>query len=197
VNKIAIYPDSVLRQKCALIKKWSKEWQEVGGDLRKILSESKIGIGLAAPQIGARVRLFVIRSEISCECGHSHGGFSLFVNPEIRGTFGKSKVYSMMADREDHEEEFFEGCLSFPDIYGSVKRWLKIKASWQELDGEGRLVKKKAILKGLAAIVFQHELDHLDGILFIDHIRKQEGHVFRFDKKGEKKTIPWLQLKQR
>jgi len=186
MRKIVIYPDSVLRQKCKLVKKWSEKWQRVSDDLKRLLSESKIGIGLAAPQIGAEVRLFTIKSEIVC----SHDGFSLFVNPKIRGTFGKGKIYPMVADEEGHQEEFLEGCLSFPDVYGPVKRWLKIKASWQEPDGKGRLIRKKAVLEGLAAIVFQHELDHLDGILFIDHVRKQKKSVFRFNKKGKKEIIP-------
>ena len=82
------------------------------------------------------------------------------------------------------EEDFLEGCLSFPDFFGTVKRYLKIEAEWEVLqcrtDGSFELVKKTKIMNGFEAIVFQHEADHLDGVLFIDHIKRDGGKFYKW-----------------
>ena len=92
----------------------------------------------------------------------------------------------MVGDGEK-EDDFLEGCLSFPDLFGTVKRYLKIEAHWQEMV-KNKLVSRKKTMNGFEAIVFQHELDHLDGILFIDHIKRDGGKLFKFI--GEKK-VEW------
>jgi len=73
-------------------------------------------------------------------------------------------------DPDGQREDFYEGCLSFPDLYGTVKRWLKIKVSCKTLNQKGKLEAKEEVLEDLWAIVFQHELDHLNGKLFVDHL---------------------------
>ena len=84
----------------------------------------------------------------------------------------------MMMFDDGTQEPFWEGCLSFPDIFGSVKRYLKIDASWVEIE-DGRLVRKREIFEGVKAIMFQHESEHLDGILFIDYLKKEGGEVIK------------------
>jgi peptide deformylase len=88
--------------------------------------------------------------------GHDH--IHIYVNPQILEIFDKEKVYPQVYTEEEDIEEFYEGCLSFPGYYGT--------------------------LSGLMAIVFQHEFDHLDGVLFIDHIEKDEGKIFKETKDG-------------
>jgi len=104
------------------------------------------GVGIASPQIGKNIRAIVVDLGRNTEC---------YINPEI------TKTSKKMIDSE-------EGCLSVPEKYGIVKRHKKI--SMRALNRHGREVKMD--LKNFPAIVFQHEIDHLDGILFIDKAEK-------------------------
>ena len=176
-----VYPNKALRRKCLAVKSWGDKEKELAGDLKAFLQKSKIGVGLSAPQIGVRSRIFIIRCEQE---------FTVFVNPQITKTFGE-KTYPLIITPAGEQEEFLEGCLSFPDLYGPVKRFLKIKAAWQEppkMKNEKFKIKNK-ILEGLPAIIFQHELDHLGGILFIDHLQKEKRDLFGPDKEGNKIKI--------
>jgi len=178
MRKIVIYPDKALRRKCALVKNWGKAERKVVADLKRVLAKSKIGVGLSAPQIGARSRVFIIKREQE---------FVVFVNPVIKKSFG-SRTYPLVVLPKGQAEEFMEGCLSFPDLYGPVKRFLKIKVSYQEppkMKNEKFKMKNK-ILEDLPAIIFQHEKDHLDGILFIDHLKAEKRDLFKIDTKGNK-----------
>ncbi|MBU0646589.1 peptide deformylase [Patescibacteria group bacterium] len=104
------------------------------------------GIGIAAPQVGVNERLIIVDLAT---------GPAAFINPRIT----KGSVRKMETE---------EGCLSVPGIFGYVKRHRKVHV--KALDREGQKVKIDA--KGLEAIIFQHEIDHLDGILFIDKVEK-------------------------
>ena len=73
--------------------------------------------------------------------------------------------------------------MSFPNLFGTVKRWIKIRAAWKELE-DGKLVAYEKDIAGFEAVVFQHEYDHLDGILFVDHIKNDGGKLFQ--QEGEK-----------
>ncbi|MBL7078113.1 peptide deformylase [Candidatus Shapirobacteria bacterium] len=181
MRKIVTFPNPILRKKSKKVGVWRKEEEGLLTDLKRELAKSKIGVGLSAPQIGVRSRIFIIRCEQE---------FTVFVNPQITKTFGE-KTYPLIITPAGEQEEFLEGCLSFPDLYGPVKRFLKIKAAWQEppkMKNEKFKIKNK-ILEGLPAIIFQHELDHLGGILFIDHLQKEKRDLFGPDKEGNKIKI--------
>ena len=146
------------------------------GQLTEMLAVSKNGAGLAGLQIGINKRFFGVKKGEKV---------SVLINPKIVKTEGE-KEYPMR-DKEDGSKEYFlEGCLSFPGFYGRVKRWLKIEAEWQELV-KGKLVNKSGVLVDFEAVVFQHENDHLDGILFIDRVNKDGGKFFRWEEGKSKK----------
>ena len=128
------------------------------------------GIGLAAIQVGIPLRLLVIDLQpededaepVPCDHdGHHHHHQPtrkeprIFVNPEILDPSADMSVYQ-------------EGCLSVPDIFADVERPARCRLRWQDLDGGAH----EAELDGLLATCIQHELDHLDGILFIDHLSR-------------------------
>jgi peptide deformylase len=114
------------------------------------------GIGLAAIQVGVPKRVLVIDlQEKDAESGTVIRQPRVFINPEIVETSDELTVYS-------------EGCLSVPDQYADVERPSVIKARW--LDEQGKA--HEETLEGLLAICLQHEMDHLNGILFIDHLSK-------------------------
>lgn len=114
------------------------------------------GIGLAAIQVGVPKRVLVIDlQERDEESGAVIREPRVFINPEIVETSEDLTVYS-------------EGCLSVPDQYADVERPSIIKAKWLDENGKAH----EEVIEGLLAICLQHEMDHLNGILFIDHLSK-------------------------
>lgn len=145
--KIAKYPEQILRQTAKPISDFNDTLKKLADDMAKVMYQDD-GIGLAAPQISKSIRLIVV--------GDSSGkDYKVYVNPEIT-FFSKDKGINE------------EGCLSLPKIFGWVKRSKKIHVKYQDLAGNI----KKEKLKGMPAIVLQHEVDHLNGILFIDRAEK-------------------------
>ncbi|MFA6215910.1 MAG: peptide deformylase [Patescibacteria group bacterium] len=145
---IKIYPCPGLRQKSQVLKTeelGNKEIKQLISDMEKTMVE-KDGIGLAAPQVGKNLRIVVISTA---------DGSLVLINPKILRKSWRTEIQE-------------EGCLSFPEIFGLVKRSLKIKLV--ALDRTGKKIKFKA--SGLFARVIQHEVDHLDGILFIDKAKE-------------------------
>jgi len=144
--KIAKYPDPILRKTAKPISDFNDELKQLAKDMSEAMYGDD-GIGLAAPQISKSIRLIVI--------GNRDGGYKTYVNPEIT-FFSKDKATTD------------EGCLSLPKIFGMVTRPKKIHVKYQDLDGN--VIKEK--LKGMEAVVMQHEIDHINGILFIDRTDK-------------------------
>ncbi|MBU4601070.1 peptide deformylase [Patescibacteria group bacterium] len=141
---ILINPNPILRKKSTQIRRdeiKTKEFQRLCLDMAETMKE-KDGAGLAAPQIGRNIRLVAVKTEDGAVC---------MINPKII----KKSWAKELGD---------EGCLSVPDVFGRVKRHKKIICKY--LDKKGKEIKIEA--EGLMARVIQHEIDHLDGVLFID-----------------------------
>ncbi len=172
MRQIVLYPDKKLRQKAPLITEVDAQLLKDIRDLDEVLrSSEKRAAGLAASQIGLNRRFFGLLEG-------DNKKLKLYINPKIELSFGE-KTKPVMVFDDGSREVFLEGCLSFPDFFGEVKRFLKIKVSWDEIE-DRKLVKKTGVLSGVEAIAFQHEADHLDGILFVDHIKKDNGEVYKW-----------------
>lgn len=173
MSKILTYPNKVLRKKAEEVKKIDRKTIREIKILSKELESAENGAGLAAPQVGISKRFFGIKDE---------GKYvRIFINPEVVKSEG-NKIYSKTIDDNEMEEDFLEGCLSFPNYFGTVKRYLHIKVRWMELI-RGKLFSTEEILEGFKAIVWQHELDHLDGIVFVDRVKKEKGKFYKWDGK--------------
>lgn len=153
-------PDPRLREKSAPV-------EEVTDELRKLIDDmfetmyAAPGIGLAAVQVGVPKRLLVIDlQEPEEEGGEAVRDPRVFINPEI-------------LESSDHLQVYNEGCLSVPDMYAEVERPDRIRARWLDRDGTAR----EEELDGLLAICLQHEMDHLEGILFIDHLSRLKRDI--------------------
>lgn len=140
----------------------SKPVEAIDGELQTLIDDmfetmyAAPGIGLAAIQVGVPKRLLVIDlQEKDGEDGKPIKEPRVFINPEILETSDEQQVYS-------------EGCLSVPDQYADVERPAVIRARWQDREGQTH----EEQLEGLLAICLQHEMDHLEGILFIDHLSR-------------------------
>jgi len=180
MRKIVYYPNKILRKKTSEIVVADKELLIDIQDLKEVLLDNqKQAAGLAAPQIGLSRRFFGLLQGEKKEV-------NIYINPKIEAVFSE-RVRPMMIFSDGAREVFLEGCLSFPDMFGVIERYLKIGASWDEIE-KGKLVRKKGQLKGIEAIAFQHEREHLDGILFIDYIESEGGEFFKW---VDGKKIKW------
>jgi peptide deformylase len=157
VRNVIYINDERLRQKAKKIKQFTPGLKQLAEDMLETMRSYK-GVGLAGPQIGVMQRIFVAEipaSRSGTDEPHPQSGVTyVLINPEIVQT-------------AENLVEGREGCLSIPTWYGSVERpeWVEIKAR----DLNGKKIKLK--VDDLLARVFMHELDHLDGVLFIDHIK--------------------------
>lgn len=176
MREIVKFPNKVLRKKSEKIERVDETLLKEMEELREILVASENGAGLAAPQIGISKRFLGIKNK---------EGVKIFINPRMTASFGE-KTYPKVFDEENKESDFLEGCLSFPDLFGTVKRYLKIEVVWEEIVGQ-KLETRNEILEGFEAIVWQHESDHLDGVLFVDRVKKEGGKFYLWK---EEKKVP-------
>ncbi len=156
VRKILTYPDPELKKKSAPVTVINDKIRELVSDMAETMYAAP-GVGLAAPQIGVHQRIAVIDVAGKDEAPE----LIVAINPVI-----------VNADGESYEEE---GCLSVPKYAANVRRHARIVVKALNLDGEEITCKAD----GLLAIAFQHEIDHLDGVLFIDHLSPLKKDIFR------------------
>jgi peptide deformylase len=167
VRDIIILPDKRLRLVSEPVKQVDAGIKKLVDDLFETMYKAP-GIGLAAIQIGVAKR--VITMDLSKkEDNHEP---QVFINPEITWT-------------SDQTEKYEEGCLSIPDYYEEVERPAEVKVKYLDLDGKSREIKAK----GLLATCLQHEIDHINGVLFIDHLSKlKRDRVIKKFAKAAKST---------
>jgi peptide deformylase len=154
--RICHYPDPVLKRKAEPVTVFDAELRRLANDMLDTMYAAP-GVGLAAPQVGVSRRLIVL------DCSPKEGDRTplVAVNPEIVG-----------AEGECCEEE---GCLSVPEYYAKVPRREKVRVRFRDLDGTSREIEAD----GLWAICLQHEIDHLEGILFVDRLSPLKRSLFR------------------
>jgi peptide deformylase len=138
--------------------------------------EHEVGVALAAIQINEPLRIIVVRNNFDDKNDHR---FNVFINPEITKLEG------------DFEEDY-EGCLSVLDVYGKVPRYSKIRV--RALDENGHTIRVKA--QGFLARVLQHEVDHLNGMLFIDHLKDNPEAFYKITEDGKLEHLPYEQVEQ-
>lgn len=164
-------PDPRLRAKSAKVREITDETRAIISDMvESSLDWEKnhpyeLSAAMAAPQLGINQRIIIVRDDLDDKENHH---FTALINPEVIRTEGKI-------------ETDYEGCLSVPEIYGRVGRPRKAKI--KALLEDGNEVRLKA--EGFLARTLLHEIDHLDGILFIDHIRGQKDAFYRLNDKGD------------
>ena len=146
--EILTIPDPRLKHKSSKVQLFDKELKNIVKNMYETLYASGNGIGLAAPQVNITKRIVVIDLK---EDGKSVP--MTFINPSIKA-FSEDKFINQ------------EGCLSVPEYYAEVERSKEVLVKW--FDELGKTHEKK--FSGLLSICIQHEIDHLDGILFIDHL---------------------------
>ncbi|WP_299892248.1 peptide deformylase [uncultured Ruegeria sp.] len=149
-RNILIHPDPRLKKVCAPVADLSDELRTLADDMLETMYDAP-GIGLAAPQIGVLERLIVL--DCIKEEGETPRPLIMF-NPEVIASSDETNVYE-------------EGCLSIPDQYAEVTRPKVVDVTW--IDRDGKL--QQETFDGLWSTCVQHEIDHLDGKLFIDYLK--------------------------
>lgn len=173
--KIITTPDPRLRQKSTKVGVIDDEAREIIANMRKLSIDwekehpYELSAAMAAPQMGAMKRIIIIRDDME---NKKNASFTALIDPEIIRAEGK-----IITD--------YEGCLSVPSIYGKVPRASKVKVKAKLEDGTEVRIKASDEL----ARTLLHEIDHLDGILFIDHIRDQADAFYRMNDKGDLEPI--------
>lgn len=177
MREIITTPDPRLRQKSSKVNHITDETQEIIADMVRLSLEwekqhpYELSAAMAAPQMGVNQRIIIVRDDFDDKKNNT---FTALINPEVIKTDGKIV--------KEHE-----GCLSVPEIYGLVGRPHKVKIKAKLADGTD--VRLKA--DGYLARTLMHEIDHLDGILFIDHIRDDKDAFYRLDDKGDLQPIDY------
>ncbi len=154
--RIYHYPEPVLAQKATPVTTFDAALTALARDMAETMYAAP-GIGLAAPQVGVSQRVIVL----DCAGKEAPPALIVAVNPEIVAREGSVC-----------EEE---GCLSVPGYYTAVKRDAKVTVNFCALDGTPRSI----AAEGLLAVAFQHEIDHLDGILFVDRLSPLKRGMFK------------------
>ncbi len=157
---LKFYPDPILKTKCAPVTTFDTALATLVEDMIHTMYEEE-GIGLAGPQVGITTRICVV------DVSEDGQGVTEFINPEIVAKSGNTSIE--------------EGCLSIPGYREFVDRKEKIKVKAQKRDGSPFEVEAEGIL----AICLQHEIDHLDGVLFVDRLSRLKKELF----------LKWLQKK--
>ena len=167
VRRIRLYPDPVLRVECPLVEAFDEDLAELARDMVETMYAAP-GVGLAAPQVGVEKRLAVVDASV----GEEQGGLHVLVNPRIVEQSGTESDY--------------EGCLSIPELSEKVARPAMITVEAQDLEGRPFSLEAEEFL----ARAICHEIDHLNGVLFVDHLRglkkdKARRHLRRLKQDAE------------
>lgn len=176
-DDIIALPNPHLRQKSKRVGVISDEIKQIIADMQDATinwdqsRDHEVGVALAAVQIDRLYKIVVVRNNYDDKEDHS---FTTFINPQITKTEGE-----LIPD--------FEGCLSVPNVYGKVARHNKVKL--KALDANGKEFRVTA--EGFLARIFQHEIDHTNGIVFIDHIKDDPEAFYKLGDDGKLEALDY------
>ena len=160
-QKILLYPHPLLKRPARSVERIDDEIRALVTDLIDTMHAGPGSVGVAAPQIGVSLRLCVVDVSASRHGKDNNHGLLILINPDIVEREGAAIMR--------------EGCMSVPDYTGDVERATSIVVRYRDLEGAERTVEAS----GFEAVALQHEMDHLDGILFLDRITSLKTGLFR------------------
>lgn len=175
VREILLYPahKEALRKESAPVSTVDRKVKHLIRDLKDTLGEHSEGVGLAAPQINVHQRVVLVRLGVAGDGTHEPEAPIALVNPEII--------------EAGDERKDFDGCLSFPGLYADTTRPHHLRVSGLDENGEPF----DRCFEGFDAVVVHHEIDHLNGVLFIDHVERLEDlYRIRKDEHGAFVRVP-------
>ncbi len=177
---IVTTPDKILIEVAKPVTKFDKKLKDIIHGMEKTLLATKdpVGVGLAAPQVGLSLRIFQMKPTEKAKV-------TTYINPVIERLSTIEEVPSSTNSEKierrkpgESKGKLLEGCLSIPNIWGNVLRKKELTLSWQNEKGE-ELTRD---FTGFPAVIIQHEMDHLNGILFTKHVMDQDEKLFKSHK---------------
>jgi peptide deformylase len=160
-QKILVYPHPILKKVSRAVDAIDAEITGLLQDLLDTMREGPGSVGVAAPQIGVTLRVCVVDVSASRQGKENNHGLLFMINPEITTRQGSAFMR--------------EGCMSVPDYTGDVERATEITLRFTDGDG----ARREITASGFEAVAIQHEMDHLDGLLFLDRITSLKTGLFR------------------
>ena len=160
IRPIIFVPDARLSTPCASVTRFDNALRALVRDLEETMRDGLGSVGVAAPQVGEMTRVCVVDTSNHRKFGAQSQGFFALVNPQIIAREG--------------ERMGREGCMSLPDFTANVRRAQMVTVTYQDLDGLAR----ETVFYDFEAVAVQHEIDHLDGILFLDRVTNLQTDVF-------------------
>jgi peptide deformylase len=180
-NSIIVLPNPHLREKSSRIHVVTDDVKKLVTDMEQATLDwedsrpHELGVALAAIQIDRPERVVVVRNDFD---NKEDRGFTVLINPEV-------------IKHEGEPEHDYEGCLSVKDIYGRVPRYPKVRVKAKDIDGHEVRIKAE----GFLARILQHEIDHTNGMMFVDHIANDKEAFFKLTENGKLEKIDYEQVK--
>jgi peptide deformylase len=160
ILKVLTIPNLILKQTCSAVDNINDSVKNLINDMQDTMNNSGYCVGIAAPQVGVSSRIIVVNVSLNPK-PHRNNGLVVMINPAI--TYASGKLKSR------------EGCLSVPNFTGNVLRNDKITVEYLDTNGTKKILKTS----GFESIVIQHEIDHLNGIVFLDKVSSLKTDVFK------------------
>lgn len=176
MKPVVLIPEPVLSTIAAPVTNFDASLATLVAHMKKTLlaTDNPKGVGLAAPQIGESLRLFITKPTEKAK-------IRVFINPQI----------IKLSEKLDSDTNTkMEGCLSIPNVWGNVQRATSLTLQYQDLQGETH----EEHFRGFLATIIQHETDHINGILFTRRVVEQQGKLFQVIKKDNKEELEEIPL---
>jgi len=176
-DDIIALPNPHLRQKSQRVGVVTDEIRQIVDEMKAATidwdasRDHEVGVALAAVQIDRLYKIVIVREDHNDKANHN---FTVFINPEI-------------AKYEGEMVEDYEGCLSVPSIYGKVPRYSKVRVKALDINGTPFRVNAE----GFLARIFQHEIDHCNGMVFIDHIKDMPEAFYNLNAEGQLEPLDY------
>lgn len=174
MKPIVHIPNDVLTHAAKPVKKFDRRLATLVADMKEALTKAinPKGVGLAAPQVGVSLRVFLMRPKEKDE-------IRVFINPEITNSTSEE------TKKQQTESNTLEGCLSIPKIWGKVNRAQTLTLKYCDTTGQSHT----ETFSGFPATIIQHEIDHLDGILFTRRVLEQKEKLYQAAKDEQGKEV--------
>lgn len=176
--QIVTTPNPILIKKAKKVVHFDHKLHDILANMHDTLmaTTDPVGVGLAAPQVGLPMRIFQTKP-------NSKSAVTSYINPEIIRNSPDAGVPAYtnsqkVEARKPKKGKLLEGCLSIPNIWGHVTRHKEVMLSWQDEHGK----KHTKLFKGFPAVIIQHEMDHLEGVLFTKHVMAQNETLYKSHK---------------
>ncbi|HMS22910.1 MAG TPA: peptide deformylase [Candidatus Levybacteria bacterium] len=173
---IVVTPNPILIKKTQKVTQFDKKLDDILEQMEETLraTTDPVGVGLAAPQVGLSLAIFQMKPTDDSPVKN-------FINPVIIPKPHTKGLINTTEKKKPRKGKLLEGCLSIPNIWGHVTREKNVTLEWQDEKGK----KHKKYFTGFPAVIIQHEMDHLQGLLFTKHVIEQGGKLYKSHKNAE------------